>query len=133
MENTTGGLSTYDSVTTIYVTTLKEWQEVAVLFSGCSPDGRNIVLRTPDVGGAAINVDSLVVKEKDACAWVQAPVVKDTKYNSATIEWRGDTETQWDMAVTTAEMSEEELDAVMTSDGREDVALRGTVGRNRIP
>ncbi len=130
VENTTGGLSTYDSVTTIYVTTLKEWQEVAVLFSGCSPDGRNIVLRTPDVGGAAINVDSLVVKEKDACAWVQAPAVKDTKYNSATIEWRGDTETQWDMAVTTAEMSEEELDAVMTSDGREDVAFRGTVGEN---
>lgn len=128
----TGGLATYDSVTTVMVEKTGTWQEVAVLFSKTKVEHKHIVLRTPNVGGKTVYVDSLVVREKDECAWVQTPSIKSTKYNSAIATWTGDSETKWDIVVTTKIHTDVQLDAVMAAvpNKPDNVVFNGTVESN---
>ena len=136
VENT-DGISTFDSITDVYVTKTGTMQEYRVQFDGYTGDGQYIALRTTEAGaGTMFYIDSIVVREIDGCTWAAYPAVRGITATTAVAEWRTGTEDNWDIVVATRTMTEEELNTAMaTQEGSnpEGVHFHGTIGKDQYP
>ena len=130
-------ISSFDSITDVYVTKTNTFQEYRIRLDGYSGDKRHIAIRTtPAGGGTQFYIDSIVVREIDGCTWVTYPTVSAVTATTAVAEWRTGTEENWDIVVATRTMTVEELNTAMaTQEGSnpEGVYLHKTIGKDEYP
>lgn len=109
--------TTFDSLTTAYVTEMNEWQEVVVPLNGYTGNNKTIAIRCKFWSTSLqyqIFIDSLVIEKNTGCVKVNNPFVKNVTHESATLAWRVSTDKKWDAVLSDKKLSASDLDKVIS-------------------
>ena len=108
-------INTFVPVATVDNEKKGEWQEFIVNFNDLSGayEDVHIALKTNGTGSFYYYIDSVVVDYKDDCFKVQWPNVISCTDTSALLSWTGDTETMWDIVVSTEALTPEMASSFM--------------------